>query len=226
MSINPVALTLRARIIGTLIRDARLAAGKSLEDCAQCIGVSSETFEAYEYGSLPVSLPELEGIAFLLDVPLDHFWENEALPTNGKSKPQPDMSRLIPLRHRMIGVILRQARLESGLTLEDVAQRAKLEAPLLEEYELSQRPVPIPQLEILSNILHRSVREFHDLHGPVGVWNTGQCSLQDFLKLPHDLQEFIGKPTNRPYLDLALRLSEISVDRLRAVAEGLLEITY
>ncbi len=226
MPINPAALTLRTKIIGALIRDARLAVDKSIEECAEVIGVTDETFESIELGLQPVSLPELEGIAYLLAVPLEHFWGNEPVSTDGKSKPEPKMDRLIPLRHRMIGVVLRQARLDAGMNLEDLAQHAKLETSLLEAYELGQKPVPIPQLEILSGILNRSIREFQDTHGPVGFWDAEHHALQDFLALPHELQVFISKPVNRPYLDLAVRLSEISVDRLRAVAEGLLEITY
>ena len=39
------------------------------------------------------------------------------------------------------------------------------------------------------------------------------------------MQQFVSKPVNQPYLELAQRLSEMSVERLRSVAEGLLEIT-
>jgi hypothetical protein len=39
------------------------------------------------------------------------------------------------------------------------------------------------------------------------------------------LLEFVSKPVNRPYLELAQRLSKTNVENLRAVAEGLLEIT-
>jgi hypothetical protein len=46
------------------------------------------------------------------------------------------------------------------------------------------------------------------------------------MELPEDVREFICKPVNLPYLKLAMRLSELSVEKLRAVAEGLLEITY
>jgi len=226
MPVKPAALTLRAKIIGTLIRDARLAADKKIEECAEAIGVTGETMEAYELGDQAISLPELEAIAYTLDLPLEHFWGSQVLSTNGGSKPQPDMNRLIPLRHRMIGVMLREARLDAGFSLESLAQRTKLEASLLESYELGQEPVPLPQLEILSGLLNHSIREFQDVHGPVGFWNSEQRAVQDFLALPHELQVFISKPVNRPYLDLARRLSDISVDRLRAVAEGLLEITY
>jgi hypothetical protein len=33
-------------------------------------------------------------------------------------------------------------------------------------------------------------------------------------------------PVNRPYLELAMKLSSMSRDKLRAVAEDLLDITY
>ena len=49
--------------------------------------------------------------------------------------------------------------------------------------------------------------------------------MEDFTDLPLEMQAFISKPINMPYLELAQRLSEMSVDRLRGVAEGLLEIT-
>jgi hypothetical protein len=50
--------------------------------------------------------------------------------------------------------------------------------------------------------------------------------MQEFSELPSELQQFVCKPINRPYLELAMRLSDLPVDRLRTVAEGLLEITY
>jgi hypothetical protein len=49
--------------------------------------------------------------------------------------------------------------------------------------------------------------------------------MQHFDDLPPDLQDFISKPINRPFLEIAQRLSGLSVEKLRAVAEGLLEIT-
>jgi hypothetical protein len=49
--------------------------------------------------------------------------------------------------------------------------------------------------------------------------------VEKFLELPDDLQAFLTQPVNRPYLELAVRLSEMSRDKLRSVAEGLLDIT-
>jgi len=59
----------------------------------------------------------------------------------------------------------------------------------------------------------------------VGKWITQQAVVREVLELPPDLQAFVCLPVNRPYIELARRLSEMSVEKLRAVAEGLLEIT-
>ena len=226
MPTDSTAQTLRAKIVGALIRDARLNADRKIEECAQAIGVSSETFEEYELGKKPISLPELEGISYYLDVPLDHFWGSKTIPPEDGRQALPNIIQLIQLRNRMIGALLKQARLEAELSLEDLAEHVQLEVPLLEAYELGQEPVPLPRLELLSGSLNRSIREFYDQHGPIGEWNVQQRALQDFKEMPIDLKVFVSKPINRPYLELAIRLSEMSVDRLRAVAEGLLEITY
>jgi len=83
----------------------------------------------------------------------------------------------------------------------------------------------LPVLEAVCAVLERPIDDFKDKHGLVGTWANQQQAVQEFLKLPEDMQAFISKPINRPYLELAQRLSEMSVDKLRAVGEGILEIT-
>lgn len=225
MKINPQALTLRAKKLGALIRDARLASGLSLEECAQAIGVSSASFEAYEMGNNSPSLPELEVLAYTLDIPMEHFWEEQAISARNGAKKKLQLDQLVKLRQRMIGALIRQARMSADLSLDELATDTQIPVSALESYELGNSPVPLPHLEILSSLLNRSIRDFQDRSGPVGRWAAQQRAISDFLTLPDDLQDFVSKPINRPYLELAQRLSEMSVDKLRAVAEGLLEIT-
>ena len=95
----------------------------------------------------------------------------------------------------------------------------------MESYELGLQPVPVPDLDALAFALGCTVRDFQDQHGPVGVWFTQQYALKDFQSLSPEMQAFVSKPVNRPYLEMAQRLSEMSVEKLRMVAEVLLEIT-
>ena len=50
-------------------------------------------------------------------------------------------------------------------------------------------------------------------------------AVQQFLEMPMELREFVAMPVNRPYLQLAMKLSNMSRDKLRSVAEDLLDIT-
>lgn len=225
MSINPTALSIRAKKLGVLIRRARQSSGKSLEECAQVLSLSAEDFEKYEVGDQSPSLPELEVLAFTLGVPVDQFLGSEPFGLTEAGEIQVDMGKLIGLRQRIIGASIRKARNDAGLSQEALAEKAWTSVSLVEAYELGQTPVPVPDLEVISSILGLSIRDFQDQRGPVGKWVAQQQAIKDFLTLPPELQSFVSKPVNRPYLELAQRLSGMSVEKLRAVAEGLLEIT-
>ncbi len=222
--INPTLLTIRTKKLGVLIRSARLTCGKSLEECAKAVGVSARNLKAYEMGERSPSLPELEMLAFYLHIPLEYFWGNELLKDNGQPYVE-DVQQLRQLRQRMIGTMVRKTRLEAGLSLEDVATQAGLSVERLTAYEMGEEAVPFPELEILAKIMKTSIRSLEDKNGPVGSWFHKQQMTKDFLALPDDLQSFVSKPINQPYLEVARRLSEMQADRLRSVAEILLDIT-
>ena len=90
---------------------------------------------------------------------------------------------------------------------------------------MGERPIPLPELEVLISALGGRIESFFDRNGPVGQWMTNEEAIQSFLELPEELREFASKPVNRPYLELAMKLSSMSKDKLRSVAEDLLDIT-
>jgi transcriptional regulator with XRE-family HTH domain len=126
----------------------------------------------------------------------------------------------------MVGALLRQVRAKSNLSLKEISDKTGIPEDQLQAYEKGEYPIPLPTLEILVNALGGHLDLFMDQSGLVGTWRKQQQAIQHFLELPEEMREFIGKPVNQPYLELARRLSDLSVERLRSVAEGLLEITY
>ncbi|MCK7481554.1 MAG: hypothetical protein M0C28_33540 [Candidatus Moduliflexus flocculans] len=68
-------------------------------------------------------------------------------------------------------------------------------------------------------------RSFFDRSGPIGQWLTNEEAIQNFLELPRNCASSSALPVNRPYLELAMKLSNMSRDKLRSVAEDLLDIT-
>lgn len=224
--LNSKAITLRKKKLAVLILDARLAAGRTVAECANVLGVSTETFQAYEQGEEAPSLPEIETLAYFFNIPVSHFSGNTAISANGAQEvKRKKLHHVIDIRQHIIGTLLRKAREEKGLSIAVLSKRTGVPAEDIDQYELGEIPVPIPILEVLAGTLGRAIVEFQDTHGPIGVWLREQRTLQQVSAMPEHLQDFVFKPINRPYLEIAKRLSEIEVDRLRAVAEGLLEIT-
>jgi transcriptional regulator with XRE-family HTH domain len=218
-------VTLRTKKLGVLIRDARLAARRTPEECARAMGVTKSAFRSYEEGDHAPSLPELELLAFYLKLPVDHFWGKASLSGEAPSTEPVDLPRLVVLRQRMIGALLRQERSKANLSLKALADEAGVSPLRLKAYELGERPIPLPELEALISALSSRIENFFDQQGRVGQWISDEKAMRQFLQLPKDLQAFVCQPVNRPYLDLARKLSRMSNEQLRSVAEGLLDIT-
>lgn len=216
---------LRAKIMGTYIREARLRAGKSLSDCAKYLGLAEEYFEDFELGGRPPSLPQLELIAYYLEVPIDRFWSQGTEREGRQSNTQENVFQLMKVRDRIIGAMLRKARVDNKLSIEELSQRSHVTSADLEANELGLKPVSVLQLESIAQVLGLSIPDFQDEEGIAGRWIQQQHIRDGFNALPAELQIFISKYENRPYLELARRLSELPADRLRLIAEGLLEIT-
>ena len=220
-----VQITLRTRKLGVLIRDARIAARKTVTEMSKAMGISTALLRAYEEGRKAPSLPELEVLAYYLNLPIQHFWSSEALSDDVARTEPINLAQLVSLRQRIIGAMLRQKRLQTSTSIKSLSDETGISQGRISGFEEGTHPIPLPELEAILSVVGGRVEAFFDQNGPVGKWMNDQASLQDFLKLSPELRAFVCAPVNRPYLDLALNLSQLSSDKLRAVAESLLEIT-
>lgn len=218
-------ITLRTRKLGVLIRDARILARKPINEVSKATGISEGWLHAYEEGRKAPSLPELEVLAFYLKLPIQHFWGGEALSDNAARTEPINLSQLIALRQRIIGALLRQKRLQASIPLKDISTETGISQERLKTYELGENAIPLPELEAILTVTGGRVETFFDQNGPIGKWMNDQAAIQEFLKLSPDLRDFVCLPVNRPYLELARNLSQLSTEKLRSVAESLLDIT-
>jgi len=224
MSMN-AQITIRSKKLGLLIRDARTAARRSMKECSQALGITHGTLKAYEEGRKAPSLPELEALGYYLELPINHFWSNASISDAPERLDDIDLASLTALRQRMIGALLRQQRLDTSISMKAVAKQVGIPISRLKAYELGQRPVPLPELEAILTVLGGHIETFYDQGSPIGQWMTQQNAIRQFLDMPAELQSFVCQAVNRPYLDLARKLSTMSTDKLRSVAENLLDIT-
>ncbi len=213
----------RAKILGLLIRDARLHAGRSPQDCARLLNIEVDDYLQAEQGDIALSLPHLEVLAMFLEVPLSHFWGTETLTQPRRT----DYADLLTLRRKVVGGLLKQARVEARRSHEELAAELKTDVAVIQAYEQGTAPIPLFALERLGKYLGVSLDFFVDRgRGPLAEHEARMRIRRHFAELPPEIQAFVTEPINRSYLETAMRLADMDVEQLRRIAEGILDITY
>lgn len=221
------ALDLRSKMLGVLLRAARLGARRTLKECADWLDCTPHIISQYEYGRRGISLPELELLASLFNIPVNHLWEEE-LAVFEEQTDRPLAQQLIPLREKVIGIQLRQARMKAGKTQSQCAQLLGVSSDTISKYEYARKPIPFAQLELLASSLELPLSELldQDLSTSQIVISArgGELLSVDnaWERLPPRVQDFIRNPEALPYLDVALRLYELPHDSLKRLAEAML----
>jgi transcriptional regulator with XRE-family HTH domain len=220
-----LAISIISKKMGVLLKSARTQKGESKKTCADILGVSSRMISKYESGEKSPSLPELEVLSYYLDVPLERFWEDVVPEEHDKLESLQNLAGKLEIRNLKIGATMRKYRKESKLSMKEVAEKIGVTTYRLKSYEEGKFPVPVAELNAILRLYDQEIDDLVVDKGPIADWAHEKKAGAQFNDLPKDLQDFILKPVNRPYLDIAVKLSRMSVDKMRDVAEGLLDIT-
>jgi transcriptional regulator with XRE-family HTH domain len=217
---------LRRKMLGVKIRHARMRSGLSLKEVGEALGVSAGLISDIEFGRRDVSLPQLEVMSFIFNIPVIYFWSDD--PIEEFHKEFPTLEAMI-LRQRIIGVLLRQARIEAGRSQEDLAKMLGVPASRISSYEFGKTEIPLFELEQLAEYLNVSLSYFMDQGMRPEETGGGAATLDEiaqFSQLSKEIREFLINPANLLYVNISMRLSKVEADTLRGLAEGLLEVTY
>lgn len=215
---------IRGKMLGVLLRDARLAAVRSIEDCARLLQISPQEIEAWEYGDAVPALPQLELLAFYLDVPVSHFWGSNIV-SDAQDNRDAKQPEYITLRNHMIGALLRQAREALGMTLEELSDASGIAVEALQHYELGELAIPMHELVILASDVKQPMTYFLETDSQVGELLAMREAWKNFQELPEDLRDFVSNPVNRGFLHIAQMFSQMPTDRLREVGASIVDIT-
>ncbi len=215
---------IRAKMIGVLLLDARVKAGRTTDDCANLLHVSAEQIARWEYGDEAPSLPQLELLAFYLDVPISHFWGVDTLQATSDDLVSAQ-SEYLSLRDRMIGALLRIAREDSELSIEALSEQTHISPDQITRYESGEVALPMHELTVLSNALKKNINYFLESGSHLGDWLAMREEWKHFTKLPTDVRKFAANPLNIGFLEIAILFSQMPADKLRRVGESVLNIS-
>ncbi|MEM9774014.1 MAG: helix-turn-helix transcriptional regulator [Chloroflexota bacterium] len=214
---------IRAKILGVLVRDARIHAGRSLAETGAALGVSAEMLEQIERGDQIPDMPFLEALSMYLNVSFERFWGDQTL----GGYPVGDYGELLSKRRSGIAAQIKSMREEAGKSVEEMAKDAGMDAAYLSQLENGETAVTVFDAEKITNGLSVSVSVLQDklVDSPLREHEELQKLIKQLRELPEDLRAFIAQPVNQPYLSMAMKLSKMEVNRMRDFAADILEIT-
>jgi len=225
MKNNKLYVQIRSKKLGILLMDARLSKKFSVQDISKQTGIAENRLILFENGSISPSLPELEILAYTYNLPMNHFWGRKILQSDANNEFNEKFQTLLKIRNKIIRTNIKTKRQESEISSEKLAEKCEIDKDQLSKFESGEEEIPVPILEIIAKCLNCQIEDFFDNQGIIGAWRKENAEISNLKELPQEFREFITKPINAPYLDLAMKLSELDVQKLRMVAEGLLEIT-
>ncbi len=226
------AYQLRGKILGLLLRQSRLAAERSPEDCAAFLQVKPELIEAWELGEATPSLPQLELLAGFLQT--SDFSDFQTGTIAGQR------NEYLLLRQRLIGGRLRAARAAAQQSIADLSAKTALPAALLDQYELGQRMIPVSHLAALAQAVETDLKHFMEAKGPLETANATPAveeSLPDSLEadlsqvaaaeeglpasLEADLSQVAAAEEQAALIRLALAFRRLQSEDLQSLAAAL-----
>jgi transcriptional regulator with XRE-family HTH domain len=162
LAIKPQIKTLRAHKVAALVLDARLYARRTPEEACSLLGWDEDHLQALETAAITPSLPELEALAAIYAVPVDHFFGSTSL-SDGMPKLRVDtMQQRLELRNRILGAMIMQTRSRKNLSRDDLAILTDLTIEDITAYELGLMPLPVTDLEEITRILQIEVNDWID----------------------------------------------------------------
>ena len=226
---NNELAAIRAKKIGILLKQMRESHGHTEENCANWLGISAVEYKAIESGENCASLPQIESLSYYLGFPFEFF---TTLPPTSepaeKNLSQQVNHELVKVRNKMIAILLRQKREQKGMSLEDLAKRVEMPLNDLRSYEEEFTAIPFSSLVAMLEVLEISLDKLFSQDGPFKHESSSPVNEGGAISsnLPDEVIEFVSKPSNMPYIELAMRFSKMDANKIRTIASSLLEITY
>ena len=214
---------MRARIAGVLIRQSRMAASRSIQDCANHLRLSPELVTAWEYGDEVPSPPQLERLASYLNVPAGAFLQdNEPLAFEDE---RAESDQPVALRQRLLGGLLRVARELKRVSFEQLSEVTAIDRGLLQEYESGERVIPMNHLLALANALDRDLDYFLGSgYGLDGETEGESVATAPALSSEGNRSLAVDRKT-QGIIKLAVAFSQIPSEELHRIADALLSIS-
>lgn len=198
---------------------AREFRGLGLKEIADLMGISPAVLKSYENGRYLPSLPTLESLAYIYQVPLDILLSPDKLEDFTNQPNSEQLRQLMNVRRNIISTTLQIALDNKELSQKDLADRAGISRPKIKRY-LDGDDIPLDDLEKISSAIAVDQNQLLDSESQIGLWQVKQKAFEKFSQMPEKMVEFLGNNENLDFIYLAESLTSLELTELEKLSDA------
>lgn len=232
------ALRLRAKILGLRIRQSRIAAGRSLDDCAKQLRLPQALITSWEFGKALPSRPQMQLLADYLGLSVSSFsqdgeqaappadsglsagadiaLESHRQPEQKVKHKQDEQAQIVLLRQRLLGGLIRAARRKQAISAEELSGLSGIESSQLQAYEYGEQVMPMQHLQALAKALELDLADLISSAAQPAL-NAGEKNVGKSM----DKNMMNAEQKTRGIMQLAEALSALPSEELQRIADAL-----
>lgn len=233
------AMRLRAKILGLRIRQSRIAAGRSLDDCAKQLRLPQALITSWEFGEALPSRPQMQLLADYLGLSVSSFsqdGEQAAPPADSgisagadialEARRQPEQkvkhkhAEFLALRQRLLGGLIRAARRKQAISAEELSGLSGIESSQLQAYEFGEQVMPMQHLQALAKALELDLADLISSAAQPAL-NADEKSVKQSVDQCRDQNMRSSEQKTRSIMQLAEAFSALPSEELQRIADAL-----
>lgn len=204
---------------------AREFRGLGLKETAELLSISAAVLKSFETGRYLPSLPTLESLAYIYQIPLDILLSPDKLDDFTYQPNSEQLQQLMKVRRNIISTTLHIALEKNGLSQKDLADRSGVSRSKIQRY-LDGDDIPLDDLGKISSAISVDHKQFLDTESQIGLWQVKQKAFEKFSQFPEDLIGFLGNNENLDFIYLAKSLSSLDLAELEKLTDSLNQLHH
>ena len=203
---------------------AREACGKTLKETSQLLGIPTSRLRNYEKGKYIPSLPELEILSYIYNIPLPALLDPGLISDYYHDPDTGQLKQLLKIRQQIIATKIRLAREESGKSYKDLSKETSVSSTRLKKYEQGESDIAFDDLKKIADALEIDLEDLFDKTSPVGQWHDRNDKVDAFCRLSPEIQTFALSEDNQSFIKLTQKVKNVGIEKLAILSDSIQQI--
>ena len=191
------------------------------KDVCQLLDIPTSKLTNYEKGKYAPTLPEIESLAYIYDIPINALFSPEELEELIREPDKQKLGELRNIRRQIISTQINIAFDNSGQSIKELAANTGLPLSRLNKYLSNSLEIPFDDLLVLTKALRIDIQQLFDSQSSLGQWQMERSRQLLFSKLPEEIKAYVVTSANSSMIAVTEKIRALDKPALRALIDAL-----